>query len=194
MAGSTSTTSWRSGSHEHQVRWHAISFGAVQVRPLVPALVRLPTLPAGPGPSGSAGPSLRCQDCSRLSPHLRGSAVLSFIRPLRRPVVGLTPHPVTVRSTRGALSVLPPVGFPGPPPEPGVRRKAHRALRTPGGLVVGLMLCSATVLGCVFPGSSSAWRAPWPGRTAPRHRRRAICRSIGVAPSTECADACALAT
>jgi ABC-type Na+ transport system ATPase subunit NatA len=28
-----------------------------------------------------------------------------------------------------ALPVLPPVGFPGPPPEPGVRRKAHRALR-----------------------------------------------------------------
>jgi hypothetical protein len=45
-------------------------------------------LACGPGPSGSAGPSLRCQDCSRLSPHLRGSAVLSFIRPLRRPVVG----------------------------------------------------------------------------------------------------------
>src|SRR6266540_5421887 len=42
----------------------------------------------------------------------------------------LASHPVTVRSTRGALPVLPPVGFPGPPPEPGVRRKAHRALHT----------------------------------------------------------------
>jgi hypothetical protein len=54
-------------------------------------------LACGPGSSGSADPSLRCQDCSRLSPHLRGSAVLSFIRPLRRPVVGLAPHPVTRR-------------------------------------------------------------------------------------------------
>jgi hypothetical protein len=54
-------------------------------------------LACGPGPSGSADPSLRCQDCSRLPPHLRGSAALSFIRPLRRPVVGLAPHPVTRR-------------------------------------------------------------------------------------------------
>ena len=31
-------------------------------------------------------------------------------------------HPDKVRSTRGALPALPPVGFPEPPPEPGVHR------------------------------------------------------------------------
>jgi hypothetical protein len=31
-------------------------------------------------------------------------------------------HSVMVRSTRGALPALPPVGFPEPPPEPGVHR------------------------------------------------------------------------
>jgi hypothetical protein len=33
-----------------------------------------------------------------------------------------------VRSTQGALPALPLVGFPGSPPEPGVRLTAHRAL------------------------------------------------------------------
>jgi hypothetical protein len=61
-----------------------------------------------------------------------------------------------VRSARGALPALPLVGFPEPPPEPGVHRKAHRALRKPRGVVGYLMWCSAMVLGCVFPGSSSA--------------------------------------
>ena len=37
----------------------------------------------------------------------------------------------TVRSDRGALLVLPPVGFPGPPPEPGVPITEHRALHKP---------------------------------------------------------------
>jgi hypothetical protein len=36
-----------------------------------------------------------------------------------------------VRSDRGALLVLPPVGFPGPPPEPGVPITEHRALHKP---------------------------------------------------------------
>ncbi|MEU1453442.1 hypothetical protein ABZ455_14570, partial [Streptomyces avermitilis] len=34
----------------------------------------------------------------------------------------------SVRSTRGALLVFPPVGFPEPPPEPGVPVSGHRAL------------------------------------------------------------------
>src|SRR6266540_609619 len=43
----------------------------------------------------------------------------------------------TVRSDRGALLVLPPVGFPGPPPEPGVPITEHRALhKSRQGLVV----------------------------------------------------------
>lgn len=40
----------------------------------------------------------------------------------------------SVRSTRGALPVLPPVGFPGPPPAPGVHLSAHRALHKPRGV------------------------------------------------------------
>ena len=35
---------------------------------------------AGPGPSGSAGPSRRCQGCSRLLLRLQGQAALSFNR------------------------------------------------------------------------------------------------------------------
>src|SRR6266581_3422413 len=40
-------------------------------------------------------------------------------------------HSHRVRSDRGALLVLPPVGFPGPPPEPGVPITEHRALHKP---------------------------------------------------------------
>jgi hypothetical protein len=36
-----------------------------------------------------------------------------------------------VRSTRGALPVFPPVGFPEPPPAPGVPVSEHRALHKP---------------------------------------------------------------
>ena len=101
----------------------------------------------------------------------------------------------TVRSTRGALPVLLPVGFPVSPPEPGVRLTAHRALHKSRGICASeLMLCSARVSGSVLPGSSSAWRVLEPGRTVPRHRRRAICRSVDAAASRRCADACALAT
>ena len=38
---------------------------------------------------------------------------------------------VVVRSTRGALPVFPPVGFPEPPPAPGVPVSGHRALHKP---------------------------------------------------------------
>src|SRR6266511_4280748 len=66
---------------------------------------------------------------------------------------------IAVRSDRGALLVLPPVGFPGPPPEPGVPITEHRALhKSRQGLVVSYTPQPATVLGCMFPGSSSAWR------------------------------------
>jgi hypothetical protein len=97
-----------------------------------------------------------------------------------------------VRSARGALPVLPPVGFPESPPAPGVRLSAHRALRKPRRvLALTLMLCSATVPRSLFPGSSSAWRLPWPGRTTPRPRVQARCRSVGVVVSMRFAGACA---
>ena len=50
------------------------------VPPLVSALVHLPVSLAGPGPSGGAGPSRRCQSCSHPAPCLRGQAALSFKR------------------------------------------------------------------------------------------------------------------
>src|SRR5699024_686948 len=36
-----------------------------------------------------------------------------------------------VRSTRGAVAAFPPLRFPGPPPEPGVRLSPHPALHEP---------------------------------------------------------------
>jgi hypothetical protein len=41
---------------------------------------------------------------------------------------------IAVRSTRGAQPVLPPVGFSGPPPEPGVPVTGHRLSTNPFGL------------------------------------------------------------
>ena len=38
---------------------------------------------------------------------------------------------IVVRSARGALPVFPPVGFPEPPPAPGVPVSEHRALHKP---------------------------------------------------------------
>jgi hypothetical protein len=67
-------------------------------------------------------------------------------------------HPEHVRSTRGALPVLPPVGFPESPPAPAVHLSAQRALPKPRRVWGYLMLCSATVPRSLFPGSSSAWR------------------------------------
>ena len=67
-------------------------------------------------------------------------------------------HSTYVRSIRGALPVLPSVGFPGSPPAPGVHLSAHRALRKPRRAGVYLMLCSAMVSRSSFPGSSSASR------------------------------------
>lgn len=44
------------------------------------------------------------------------------------PAQGLLEQPESVRSARGALPVLSPVGFPEPPPEPGVPVSGHRVL------------------------------------------------------------------
>ena len=62
-----------------------------------------------------------------------------------------------VRSARGALPVFPPVGFPEPPPEPGVPVTRHRALhKPPSWLVWSLIPWPATDLGLLFPGIGSA--------------------------------------
>ena len=68
------------------------------VPPLVPAFVHLSVSLAGPGPSGGADPSRRCQGCSHPTPRLQDQAALSFNGLLRQPERWvLSPHPVTRR-------------------------------------------------------------------------------------------------
>jgi hypothetical protein len=68
-------------AHIHQVR---AGSGLEGVPPLVSALVHLPVSLAGPGPSGSSGPSRRCQGCSHPPRHLPDRAALSFTSLLRQ--------------------------------------------------------------------------------------------------------------
>jgi hypothetical protein len=77
----------------HQVRAGLLLEG---VPPLVSALVQLSVSLAGPGPSGGAGPSRRCQGCSRPSPRLRGQAAFSFSGLLRQ-ATGGSLHPTRSR-------------------------------------------------------------------------------------------------
>jgi hypothetical protein len=60
---------------------------------LVPR-VCLPVLLAGPGPSGSTGPSRRCQGCSRPPRRSPGQAALSFTRLPRQPGGGVLSPPL----------------------------------------------------------------------------------------------------
>jgi hypothetical protein len=76
-------------AHIHQVRAGLLLEG---VPPLVSALVHLSVSLAGPGPSGSAGPSRRCQGCSHPSPRPRGQAASSFSGLLRQ-ATGGSLHP-----------------------------------------------------------------------------------------------------
>jgi hypothetical protein len=74
------------------------------VPPLVHCALHRPALLAGPGPSGSADPSRRCQGCSHPAWRLPGRATLSFSRAAataQRWV--LSPHPVTQRLVAHAL-------------------------------------------------------------------------------------------
>ena len=86
-------------AHIHQV---GAGSGLAGVRPLVPALVHLPVSLAGPGPSGSAGPSRRCQGCSHPPLRLQDRAALSFSGPLRRPTGGVLSPPHGQTAPRGA--------------------------------------------------------------------------------------------
>lgn len=62
-----------------------LSWWAVKGRQALVSLVHLPVSLTGPAPSGSAGTSRRCQDCSHPHRRLPDQAVPSFTRPLRRP-------------------------------------------------------------------------------------------------------------
>ena len=64
--------------------------------------LRLLTLLAGPGPSGSTGPSRRCRGCSRPPRRSPDQAASSFTKPLRRPGGGALPSPHEYTAPRGA--------------------------------------------------------------------------------------------
>ena len=64
--------------------------------------LRLLTLLAGPGPSGSTSPSRRCRGCSRPPRRSPDQAASSFTRPLRRPGGGALPSPHEYTAPRGA--------------------------------------------------------------------------------------------
>jgi hypothetical protein len=73
-----------SPAHIRQVR----AGGSLTGRYALVPRVHLLALLAGPGPSGSADPSRRCQGCSRPSVRLHGQAALSFTGLLRQPSSG----------------------------------------------------------------------------------------------------------
>ncbi|CAM3924652.1 hypothetical protein NORO109296_13690 [Nocardiopsis rhodophaea] len=145
-----------------------------QAKKAVPA----PTCSAAtspPAPRSGLVPRLRSGHCGGLREvPLHHLSTYSEVDPERG--AGLTASPflrVASRTRRAPLSA------PGSPQVPWVC--GH------------FILCSATVTGYVFPGSSSAWHSPLPDRTAPSRLRRATCRSVGVVPSKEHAGACASA-
>src|SRR6266536_5174281 len=76
-------------AHIRQVRGRHVAYGASTLVPRVHLLVLL----AGPGPSGSAGPSRRCQCCSHPCVRLHAQAALSFAALLRQAGGGALPSP-----------------------------------------------------------------------------------------------------
>src|SRR6266511_3724330 len=105
-------------AHIHQV---GAGSGLEGVQPLVSALVHLPVLLAGPGPSGSTDPSRRCRGCSHPPLRLQGRAAPSFSEPLRRLEGGVLSSPHGQTAPRGA----PPASNrrrspPSPPTSPAV--------------------------------------------------------------------------
>ncbi len=86
-------------AHIHQV---GAGYGLEGVRPLVPTLVHLPALLAGPEPSGSADSLRRYQGGSRPSLRPQGQAAHSFSRPLRQPTGGVLSSPHGQTAPRGA--------------------------------------------------------------------------------------------
>ena len=70
-----------SPAHIRQIR----AGGSLTGRHALVPRVHLLALLAGPGPSGSADPSRRCQGCSHPCVRLHAQAALSFTRLLRQP-------------------------------------------------------------------------------------------------------------
>jgi len=79
-----------------------LSWWAVKRRRTLVSHVHLPVLLTGPAPSGSAGTSRRCQDCSHPPRRLPAQAVLSFSGPLRRPSRRRSLTPARLQAPRGA--------------------------------------------------------------------------------------------
>ena len=100
------------------------------VQPLVPHR-HLSVLLAGPGPSGSADPSRRCQGCSRPPPRLQDQAALSFAACCDRPEAEPF-HLRPVMAPRGAPSGREDEFAVGPQISAG-EADGRRFLRTPPG-------------------------------------------------------------
>ena len=97
--------------------------------------LRLLTLLAGPGPSGSTSPSRRCRGCSRPPRRSPDQAASSFTRPLRRPGGGALPSPHEYTAPRGARKVGPGRGTGLPAsPFPRTASRTRRASRPRNGL------------------------------------------------------------
>ena len=113
---------------------HALHPGPVSVRFEPAELLRgirqwflahtFSSLLAGPGSSDSADPSRTLSGLLPTFPAFpRAGLPSASPDSCDCPAAGsFHPCSISVRSVRGALPVLPPVGFPEPPPEPGVHR------------------------------------------------------------------------
>ena len=109
----------RTPAHIHQVGAGVSLEGLYTLVPHVHLSVSL----AGPGPSGSADPSRRCQGCSHPHRRLPDQAAPSFTGLLRQPGEGSSHlHPVTRASWRTKSS-------PGVEPDPEDLADAARACR-----------------------------------------------------------------
>jgi len=108
------------------------------VPPLVHSSLHRPALLAGPGPSGSADPSRRCQGCSHPAWRLPGRAALSFSRAAATAQRWVpSPHPVTQRLVAHGLVGMD-LGWPAPPTPGG---HADRREVVQHGLEHGRVVC-----------------------------------------------------
>jgi hypothetical protein len=133
------------------------------VPPLVHCTLHRPALLAGPGPSGSADPSRRCQGCSHPAWRLPGRAALSFSRAAATAQRWVpSPHPVTQRLVAHALVAVQlggPLTWPPRPPTRSLDRwhgiyhgfQQHRVVgvgrRQPDGQGDAATVCQQVVFG-----------------------------------------------
>ena len=132
------------------------------VPPLVHSSLHRPALLAGPGPSGSADPSRRCQGCSHPAWRLPGRAALSFSRAAataQRWV--LSPHPVTQRRVAHAVVRVDPGGSGTPPPPTACDRRHVVQDRLQHRGVPALAAVTAAVSGGILPPSPVSRGPRW---------------------------------